>query len=54
MYIIFILHRNRIFQSFNMFYFNYLFQAAQKVAASKPTIAGVGNLRCVPFLDELK
>ncbi|KAK9729865.1 Peptidase M16 inactive domain [Popillia japonica] len=28
--------------------------AAQKVAASKPTIAGVGNLRCVPFLDELK
>ncbi|KAI4471119.1 metalloprotease [Holotrichia oblita] len=28
--------------------------AAQKVASSKPTITGVGNLRCVPFLDELK
>ncbi|GJQ70817.1 putative metal ion binding protein [Trypoxylus dichotomus] len=28
--------------------------AAQKVASSKLTIAGVGNLKNVPFLDELK
>jgi len=29
-------------------------QAFQKVAASKLSIASVGNLRSVPFLDELK